>query len=105
MRHKWNAHNACERCGLYRSGHSGGRTGSLTYLTYDGCMVRRAGPCVVEPEDLSPEQSRKEVARLRAQIAAERALLDELVDATRNGSAPTQRMWRALDAISKARGT
>lgn len=48
-RHDWNENDACNACGMQRSGHSGGRTGSMNYYTADGNITRRAGPCIPGP--------------------------------------------------------
>ena len=45
-RHQWNDRDFCKRCGLRRSGYSGGRTGAIAYYTMDGSVKRRAGMCV-----------------------------------------------------------
>jgi len=46
MRHKWNDHDACVKCGTVRSGYGGGRTGQLTYYTAYGVAQSRAPACV-----------------------------------------------------------
>jgi hypothetical protein len=47
MRHRWNENNACTRCGLFRDGFSGGRTGHLTYYSAEGFVRLKAGPCIL----------------------------------------------------------
>lgn len=63
MRHTWNEHDACTKCGLYRSGYSGGRTGSTTYYSADGQVTRRAGHCGPVPPMLVETALRRAAAK------------------------------------------
>ena len=64
-RHRWNEDDACTKCGLYRSGYSSGRTGSLTYYSADGAISRRAGNCVSMPPMLVETALRRAAARAK----------------------------------------
>jgi hypothetical protein len=53
-RHQWGPDDVCKRCGIYRSGYGGGRTGSLTYYTAKGGveLADRAPSCRPTTEDI-----------------------------------------------------
>jgi len=67
MRHKWNSHDACERCGMVRSGYSGGRTGSMSYYKANGKTLDRAGPCLSPSPMLVEAALRRAAERTEAQ--------------------------------------
>lgn len=88
-RHQWGPNDACRRCGLRRSGYSGGRTGSMSYTPLHGPVRARAGRCLPETDE---ELRLRLVARLP--VGSEYSAED---------------IWEAsgakLDALAEAEGT
>jgi hypothetical protein len=90
-RHQWAPDDSCRRCGLRRSGYSGGRTGSMSYTPLRGPVRDRAGACV-------PERETDEQLRQRLAVLAPKGGFYSAQDLGEAGGAE-------LDALAQAAGT
>jgi hypothetical protein len=97
-RHQWAPDDSCRRCGLRRSGYSGGRTGSMSYTPLRGPVRDRAGACATGRARACPERETDEQLRQRLAVHAPKGGFYSAQDLGEAGGAE-------LDALAQAAGT